>query len=371
MRGMPLPVLAWGLILLLAFATSACSTVGYYAQAVSGQIRLLRACEPIADLIADPATDAALRARLRTVQDARGWAVQALNLPDNGSYRSYVALPRPYVVWNVFATPEFSVDALEHCFPVAGCVGYQGWYAEADARAQAERLRSQGYDVYVSGVPAYSTLGWFDDPVLSSMLRWDDATLIGTLFHELAHQKLYVRHDTRFNESFAEFVGEQGAREYLAAHGQPAAADPDRRRAQREQFTALVLALRARLAALYGEPLVADAMRARKQEAFADFQRRYAQLRDGDWHGDDAYAGFFKLGSLNNARLLPFGFYDADLPAFAALYAESGRDWTRFYAAATALSRLGSGARRAELLRLAQRPPGEPDVRHQGVAEVR
>ncbi|WP_084197237.1 aminopeptidase [Solimonas soli] len=360
------------LTLCAAFALSACGTLGYYAQAVSGQIQLLRARQPIAEVIADPATDAKLRERLRMVQAARDWAVQALALPDNGSYRSYVALSRPYVAWNVFATPEFSLEPLEHCFPVAGCVGYQGWYAEADARAQAERLEARGYEVYVGGVPAYSTLGWFDDPLLSSMLRWDDATLLATLFHELAHQKLYIKHDTRFNESFAEFVGEQGLREYLAQHPQARDVDIAARRRQREQFTALVLALRERLAALYREPLAADLMRARKQQAFADFEQQYAALRDGEWHGVDAYGGFFRAGPLNNARLLPFGLYDADLPAFATLYAENAGDWPRFYAAVAALSRLDGKARRAALDRLAGgagRPAPAPP--HQDVAGMR
>ncbi|MGH8447434.1 MAG: aminopeptidase [Solimonas sp.] len=376
MRRPSLVILTLALTLGGGFALSACGTIGYYAQAVSGQIALLRAREPIAALVDDPATDPKLRARLQTVREARDWAVGALGLPDNGSYRSYVELHRPYVVWNVFATPEFSLDAVEHCFPVAGCVGYQGWYGEAAARQDAEGLKGKGYDIYVGGVPAYSTLGWFDDPVLSSMLRWDDSTLISTLFHELAHQKLYLKHDTRFNESFAEFVGEQGLRDYLVLHPQLGTADFDQRRQRREQFTALVLAMRERLAALYREPLAAEAMRVRKQEAFDDFQRQYAALRDGAWQGQGWYDGFFKSGALNNARLLPFGLYDADLPAFAALFDENGRDWMRFYAAATALSKLDRDARRAELVRLAAKsapPAAAPttSARHQDVAGAR
>lgn len=364
MRRLPLVILTLSGSLWLG----ACSTIGYYAQAVSGQIALLRARQPIAALLDDPAVEPRLKARLQTVRDARGWAVGALGLPDNGSYRSYVALHRPYVVWNVFATREFSVDAIEHCFPVAGCVGYRGYYAEADARAEAARLRERGDDVYVGGVPAYSTLGWFDDPLLSSMLRWDDATLIATLFHELAHQKLYVKHDTRFNESFAEFVGEQGLREYLAQNPQLGGAEPAARRQRRAQFTALVLAARERLAALYREPLDAAAMRARKQAVFDELRAQYRALRDGAWQGHGDYDGFFAAAPLNNARLLPFGLYDADLPAFAALFAESGGDWSRFYVAAERLARLDKGARRAELARLAARATPSPRDEAAGVA---
>jgi len=351
MRRSALVILTLCAALALGACTSLRDSLAYYGQAVSGQMQLLRARQPIADLLADPATDADLRERLLRVQHARDWAVQHLALPDNGSYRSYVALPRPYVVWNVFATTEFSLAPLEHCFPVAGCVGYQGWYAEDDARAQAERLQAQGYEVHVAGVPAYSTLGWFDDPVLSSMLRWDDTTLLATLFHELAHQKLYIKHDTRFNESFAEFVGEQGLREYLLAHPLPGVADPAPRRRQREQFTRLVLDLREQLTQLYREPLAPAEMRTRKQAAFADFERQYAVLRDREWGGEDLYAGFFRT-PLNNARLLPFGLYNDQLPAFAQLYAESGREWSRFHAAARSLSRLDSKARNEALERL-------------------
>ncbi|HET8883198.1 MAG TPA: aminopeptidase [Solimonas sp.] len=338
-----------------------CGTFGYYAQAVSGELAILRARQPIGDLLDDAATSPELKARLVRVRDARDWAVTALALPDNGSYRSYADVHRPYVVWNVFAAAEFSVEPLRHCFPVAGCVGYQGWYAEADARAQAEMLKRQGYDVYVGGVPAYSTLGWFDDPLLSTMLRWDDATLVATLFHELAHQKLYVKHDTRFNESFAEFVGEQGLREYQAQHPLPGASDLDARRTRRHQFTVLVLAARGRLAALYREPLDATAMRARKAAVFAQLRRDYAQLRERAWDGKGWYDGFFDT-PLDNARLLPFGLYDDDLPAFDALFAENGGDWRRFFDAAARLAALAPAQRGEELRRLkaAARDTGAP-----------
>lgn len=347
MRRLPLVILA-----LCAACCAGCGTLGYYAQAVSGQIALLRARAPIAELLADPATDPKLRARLQAVRDARDWAVGALQLPDNGSYRSYVELHRDYVLWNVFATPEFSLAAVEHCFPVAGCVGYQGYYDEKAAQARAAALAKQGFDVYVGGVPAYSTLGWFDDPVLSTMLRWDDATLIATLFHELAHQKLYVKHDTRFNESFAEFVGEEGLREYLVLHPELARPGEDARRARRERFTQLVLDCRERLAALYREPLDAATMRQRKAAIFAALRRDYEALRDGEWQGAGGYEGFFSGAPLNNARLLPFGLYDAERPAFAALLAENGGDWGRFYAAAARLAKLDAAARRQALQRL-------------------
>lgn len=332
-----------------------CSTLTYYTQAVSGEIAILRARRPISEVLADPAVAPALKTRLALVQDARDWAVTALGLPDNGSYRSYADVQRPYVVWNVFAAGEFSVAPLQHCFPVAGCVAYQGWYSEAAARASAGQLERQGYEVYVGGVPAYSTLGWFDDPVLSTMLRWDDATLLTTLFHELAHQKLYVKHDTRFNESFAEFVGEEGLREYQAQRTAPLAADLAERRARSERFTALVLATREQLAALYREPLNPDVMRARKAAVFGELRQHYAQLRDREWGGKGWYDRFFDAAPLNNARLLPFGLYDDEIPAFEVLFADSGHDWRRFFDAAERLAALDVEQRQLELQRLKAR----------------
>lgn len=343
------------LFALALLATGGCAGLGYYAQAVSGQWRLLQARQPISRMIDDPAVEPALRARLGRVRDARAWASAALQLPDNGSYRSYAELRRRYVVWNVFATAEFSLQPLEHCFLVVGCIAYQGYYDEEDANTRAAGLAADGYDVYVGGVPAYSTLGWFDDPLLSTMLHWDDATLLATLFHELAHQKLYLKNDTRFSESFAEFVGQEGLRQYAELHADLQADEQQSRGRRRAQFTKLVLATRERLATLYRQPLAPAAMRQHKAQAFADLQRDYAELRDREWGGDGVFDAWFKLAPLNNARLLPFGLYDQDAPAFMQLFVEQGRDWLRFYAAAKRLAELPSVARRTELDRLLAR----------------
>lgn len=332
----------------LSLGLGGCASAAYYAQAVAGQWQVLRDRQDLATLIASPDTGPRLRQRLQAVLEARDWVVQALDLPDNGSYRRYVDLHRDYVVWNVYATPELSLSPLQHCFPVAGCVAYQGWYQEPAARAQARALAAQGYDVALGGVPAYSTLGWFDDPLMSPMLRWDDATLIETLIHELAHQKLYVPGDTAFNESFAEFVGQEGLRQYRRLHPDlPGNASLERRR---REFTQRVLARRAQLATLYASALSEPLQRVLKAETLQGLQRDYQQLREGDWQGQGPYDAWFAEAPLNNARLLPFGLYDAGVPAFAALYAQSGGEWPRFYARAAQLARLPA-AQRAQALR--------------------
>lgn len=335
-----------------------CSTLGYYAHLAAGEMAVLRARVPITQVIAEPGVDPALRARLQLALRARAFASATLKLPDNKSYTTYADIHRPFVMWNVFATPALSLQPVEHCFLFAGCVAYQGFYEYARAQALASRLARKGDDVWVGGVPAYSTLGHFADPVLSTMDRWSDDELVGTIFHELAHQEYYVRNDTAFNESFATFVQRQGLREFLAANHLP---PPDPAAAARErQFTGLVLDTRRRLQALYSSDVPDARKRQGKAQAFADMRRAYTHLRDAEWHGYAGYDSWFD-SPLNNAKLLPFGLYDRGVPAFAALFERCGGHWTRFYAAVRALGN-GPAAQRDAFL--AQAAPHGYAVAH-------
>jgi predicted aminopeptidase len=349
----------WLLPALLAGALGGCSTLGYYAHLAAGETGVLVRRRPIARVIANPRTDAALRVRLQLALRARAFASDTLGLPRNRSYTLYADLERPYVMYNVFATPALSLQPVTHCFPIAGCVAYQGFYHLDRAQAAAAKLRAAGDDVYIGGVPAYSTLGHFADPVLSTMNRWSDDELVGTIFHELAHQQLYVKGDTVFNESFATFVQREGLRQWHRANHQP---PTDPAAAQRKQaFTALVLATRQRLATLYASDLSDTVKRARKQAEFERLRRDYRHLRNTEWHGHSDYDAWID-GPLNNATLLPFGLYDARVPAFAALFAQSGHDWTAFYAAARRLGQLPPTQRDAALASLTsekQRVPVE------------
>ena len=328
----------WRLLALAAMglALCACSSLRYYAQAVHGQGELVLRRQPVRKLLRAPSTDPKLAARLSQALAAREFASRQLDLPDNRSYTTYVALHRPYVVWNVFATPRYSVQAVRHCFPIAGCVAYRGWFSKAAAEADAARMQRRGDDVWVGGVPAYSTLGWFADPILSSMLGWDDDELAGTIFHELAHQLIYAKGDTAFNESFATFVQTEGLREWRASRGLPP--DDGRAQAMDDGFTRLVLDLRERLKALYASGVDAEAMEAGKQREIAAFRRRYAAWRDAHFPGDHRYDAWVAR-PINNARLLPFGLYDQWTPAFAELFRESGGQWPAFYARVRALAR--------------------------------
>lgn len=332
-----------------AFLLSGCSSLSYYGQLADGQWQLLRARQPVERVLADPASSPQLRARLQHAEQARLFASKRLGLPDNGSYRVYADLGRPYVVWNVFATPELSLQPVTHCFPIAGCVAYRGYYQQGAARGAAAVMRQAGMDVYVSGVEAYSTLGWFDDPILSSMVGWGDERLAALIFHELAHQRLYVQDDTEFNESFATFVEQEGTRQWRAARGLEAT--QGEQSLQRDQFIRLILASRERLQALYAGPLDDAHKRAAKQAEFERLRRDYRQVRDSQWAGDKRYDAWM-YGPMSNAKLLPFGLYDHWVPAFAVVFREAGGDWVRFYQKVEALGRLPAEQRKAVLARL-------------------
>jgi predicted aminopeptidase len=340
--------------LLLAAAVLAlggCASPAYYLQAFNGQMELLRLARPIAEVQDDAAVPPDVKAKLAAAVRIRDFASRELALPDNGSYRKYADIGRPFVVWNVFAAEEFSVRPKEWCYPVAGCANYRGYFARADAEAYAARLRGQGFEVYVGGVPAYSTLGWFDDPLLSTYIHYPAAGLARIVFHELAHQVLYVRDDTEFNESFAVAVEQEGLRRWLAQENDPAqqAAFQQAQR-MRADFQGLVLDARQRLEALYASARAPDDKRREKASILAGLRRDYAALKAGPWQ---EFAGFDRWfgQEINNATLASVGLYQQLVPAFEALLARDNRDLPRFYAAVKQLAALPKEARRELLAR--------------------
>lgn len=343
------------LLIALALPLGGCQ-LGYFGHLAAGQWEVLRARQPIDQLVAAPETDPGLRKRLERVREARAFAVEALALPDSDSYRSFVQLDRAYVLWNVFAAPEFSLAPHRWCYLLTGCLAYRGYYEEARARDAADRLAGEGYDTHVSGVPAYSTLGWFDDPLLWSMLYWDNAQLIETVFHELAHERLFVEGDTAFNESFATFVGREGLRQWRVSRGMPPVGD-DTLRCRRDTFVALVTDTRETLEAVYAQDLPDAVKRAGKQAAIDDLRARYRKLRETRWSDFDAFDAWFEA-PINNAKLLPVGLYHRWVPAFAALYAEVEREWAVFHKRVEALSGLAPEVRQQRLAALAKEGKG-------------
>ncbi|HUJ86014.1 MAG TPA: aminopeptidase [Burkholderiales bacterium] len=335
------------LALAALLALSGCETLSYYAQAVGGQLELMHRAQPLADWISDPDTPPALRRRLELAARVRQFASRELALPDNGSYRSYAELGRPYAVWNVFAAPEFSLHPVESCFPIAGCVAYRGFFAHDDAERFAAKQRAEGLDVFSYGVPAYSTLGWFDDPLLSTFIRYPEWELARLIFHELAHQLVYVKGDTTFNESFAVTVQDEGVRRWLESEGRGAElAALHEAEARNDEFTALIEDARARLARLYAEPLAPAAMRSAKRAELARLAERYSALK-ARWGG---YAGFDRLmREPNNALLASISVYSQLVPGFRRELAAVHGDLPAFYARVKALARLPKAERDAAL----------------------
>ena len=341
----------------LAPLLGGCASVGYYWQSVSGQMDLWRRERPIEEVMADPASPQALKERLARVLEIRAFASGELGLPDNDSYRRYADLGRPFVVWNVFAAPEFSVQPLPSCFPFAGCVSYRGFFARKDAERHAAALAGEGHDVYIGGVPAYSTLGWFADPVLNTFIHYPEAEIARLIFHELAHQVAYVRDDTAFNESFAVAVEQEGVRRWLARGADPAPRDEfEKGRRIRAEFAGLIQKHRARLDVLYRTRLEPDAMRERKHRILAELDSEYRSLKAG-WGGYDGYDRWF-AGPLNNAQLASVAVYSQWVAAFEALLARENAGLSQFYAAVKGLAALPREERDAQLRTLAARVAG-------------
>ena len=337
----------------------AMEAVDYYWQGAAGQMDILARAKPIPDVIGE-SEDAALKARLARVQEIRAYASRELGLPDNASYTRYADLGRPFVVWNVFAAPELSLTPRQWCFPVAGCVNYRGYFDEADARVEAARFHAAGDDVWVSGVPAYSTLGYFDDPVLSTFVRWPEVEVARMVFHELAHQVVYVKDDTQFNESFAAAVEEAGVTRWLAAQRNPALdAQYARNERLRHVFRDLIGDARTRLSAIYAGDAPDGLKRAEKAAAFAAMKVAYEQAKAGEsgLAGYDRWFAGFAGGGPNNASVASVALYTAQVPAFRALLAEEGGDLARFYARVRAVAALPKAERDALLAEAASERP--------------
>jgi len=331
-----------------ALLVGGCSTLGYYYQAARGHLALVHAARPVDAWLGDPATSDALRTRLESARAIRDFASRELGLPDNGSYRKYAETGRPFVVWNVVAAPAFSTHPREWCFPVAGCVSYKGWYDPADAERFAAGLRADGLDAFVYGVPAYSTLGWFDDPLLSTFLRYPRAEVARLVFHELAHQLAYAPGDSSFNEGFATVVELEGVRRWLARVGTAdERAQFDAMTVRKRGFVALVRCTRARLDAVYAGTDDEARKRDAKAAAFATMRSDYSALKVR-WGGFAGY-DFWFAQPLSNAHLASIGTYEDALPALDALLDRVGRDLPLFYAEVRALAKLDRKVRAARL----------------------
>lgn len=313
-----------GLVCLLG----ACQSLSYYSQSVVGHSKLMLARTPVDKALASAKPKIA--SKLRLSKELKAFASSQLGLPDNNSYTTYVALQRDYPVWVVVAAPEFSLEAKQWCYLVVGCAAYRGYFSQSAAQRHAKKLRSQGWETYVSGASAYSTLGWFSDPLLPSMMHGSDASFAEVLFHELAHQRLYVNDRSGFNEAFATVVGEQGAQLWLEQNRASALPLYRANLQARRDFTELVQQFKRQLEGLYSSAIPEDAKRQAKQALFDQFKVDYRVLKTERWE-NRAYYDHWLLTPLNNARLASFSTYHELQPKLETLFKECGADFSRFY----------------------------------------
>jgi predicted aminopeptidase len=330
-----------------------CANLGYYFQAIKGHMDLVRRAQPIAEVLDNPQVPVELKTKLATARRIREYASRELALPANGSYFRYADLERPYAVWNVFATAELSIQPQQWCFLIAGCTSYRGFFSLARADLFGDELRNQGRDVYVGGVPAYSTLGWFDDPVLNTFIHYPESEIARLIFHELAHQVVYVRDDSMFNESFATAVEQEGVRRWLTDYGSAEGQAAFELMQERKQgFFDLIQRYRERLAALYASSLSDEQKRAEKARVLAELQGDYRALKS-QWGG---FAGFDRwfAQKVNNAQIASVAVYTHWVPAFQALLKQQGSDLALFYDAVKALAVLSQYERTSRLKELAE-----------------
>jgi predicted aminopeptidase len=322
-------------IALIAFFSGGC----YLLQSAQGHLVLMSERQPITQILGQPGTPNALRAQLESVTAIRDFASHELGLPDNGSYRSYADIKRRYVVWNVVIAPEFSVEPKQSCYPVVGCVAYRGYFVERRARKYAAGWHAQGYDVVVGGVAAYSTLGHFDDPILSSMLAWNDVELASIIFHELTHQLLYVANDAAFNEALATTVEEEGVRRWLEQQGrQQDLAEHLLQQRRYLDVIALMAATRQELQGVYDSGVPPPLMRERKRETLQRMRESYATLKE-QWGGRAPFDTWF-AEDINNAHLASIATYFQCVPGFQRELAAVGGNLPAFYRRARELAKL-------------------------------
>lgn len=335
----------------LILALGACTTMEYYLQAIQGHLSLISRAQPISDYLAADA-ESPLAIKLQQVHKIRAFASRELGLPDNASYSHYADIGRPYVVWNVYAAPELSTELFRWCFLVVGCVEYRGYFNKEDAQQFAEGLRAQGYDVFVGGARAYSTLGWFADPVLNTFVNAPEAEIARLIFHELAHQLLYIPGDAEFNESFATVVELAGVERWLEKYGsremhQRFLASRERRR----EFVELILRFREQLDSVYQSNLSPEERRATKRDKLQELWRNYEALKQ-NWQGWSGLDHWLGTGTLNNAHLGSIVTYSKWVPALTVLLSQQNGKLTNFYAAADTLAKQAKSEREKNLAAL-------------------
>jgi len=328
-RRLPKYGIGIAIALLLIFGLTRCSTVSYLSQAVGGHLKIMCARKPISK-IKDGQLDAASLNKLKMVLQVRAFASDELGLPRNKSYTLFSEIKGKYLGWNVYSAPEFSVEPKLWCFPIVGCVVYRGYFSEKKASAFAGKMRKEGLDVYVGGFSAYSTLGWFKDPILSTQLRMDSIDLAGLIFHELAHQQYYKPGDSNFSESFAMTVERAGVLRWLNSLGrEDQMALAVKGWEEEDQRAEEILRVRAQLGILYASHADTTLMLQKKDSLFGELKQYLFKDKRPDI-------------ILNNAFIAPISAYYSMIPQFQVLLQECGGDFREFY---RRVKEMGEGAK--------------------------
>ena len=343
-----LNIVKYSFLILSTLTVSACTSFGYYMDLMAGHSELLEQQKPVTEILAEKDIKPKLRKLLEMSQDMRDFASKSLHLPENDSYRTYADIKRPFAVWNVVAAKEFSVKPKKWCFLLVGCLSYKGYFTKEAATAYANELKEQGYDVYVAGAKAYSTLGWFDDPLLNTMMYNSEARRAGIIFHELAHQVVYIDNDSAFNEAFATTVEQEGIRRWLEKKGKSNQYDKYLLNKNRDsQLNQLLQKTRKKLQALYKTKIGDKEKRQEKKNIFVLMQKEYQQLKD-TWDGYDAYDKWMAQ-ELNNAHLLLIATYHDLVPTFKAMLKTQNNDLKKFYVVVEQLGKLDKEKRTQRL----------------------
>jgi len=347
-------IIKYSILILGTFTVSACSSFGYYMDLMSGHSELLEQQKPISEILANKETESKLRQLLETSQKMRDFASKELHLPENDSYRTYANIKRPYAVWNVVAAKEFSIKPKKWCFLFVGCLSYRGYFSKEDASTYANELKKEGYDVYVAGAKAYSTLGWFDDPLLNTMMYKSEARRAGIIFHELAHQVVYIDDDSAFNEAFATTVEQEGIRRWMVKKGKSKQYDQYRVNKKRDaQLNALLQETREELKRLYKTKISKKEKRQEKKIIFSLMQKKYQRLKKA-W-GDYTVYDKWMSQELNNAHLLLIATYHNLVPAFKAMLKKEDNNLKKFYIAVEQLGQLDKEKRNKQLKQLVKK----------------
>ena len=339
-------------LLMSLLSLSSCTSLHYYAQAISGHTKLMLQREPLEKVIEKLDMNSSVRDKLALTRNIRKYATDA-GLQTGDAYATYVSTGEPYIVWNVFAAPEFSLSMKQFCFPIVGCTSYKGYFKQEDAAVAASRLRAEGYDVYVGGVSAYSTLGWFSDPILDSFLLRTDAQLAALLFHELAHRELYVKGDSQFNESFATSIERFLVERWLQEEGRSGELDIlNAAWIRQHELLDLVNRTKHDLAEVYQNNRSEERKRQAKHDLLEELRKKYLVLHSG-WQGSNDYYSWM-MAEMNNAKLGTLSTYNHWVDSFNVILAQENFDLVSFIARVKELAKLDQVSRDRKLRELVE-----------------